>query len=302
MEVFALYRTFKFTLHQNNRISFFIHVSPAIIIVFIFLYLPFFLNIFYSFTEWNGFSKNPKFIGLENFKNIFTDDPDFKNSLLFTLKYVVFYVTSINLIALFMAVILEYLNSKSFFIAALYVPCIFSQIIVGFIWKFIFYQGFDGFYDITKLDFFRLSWLGSPDLAFYSLVFVSVWQSIGFFILLYMAGLRSISQDLIEASVIDGANIGKSFWYVKLPLLMPAITICTFFSVVNSIKQFDIIFTLTAGGPGSVTTNVLYNIYKDAFNYNLYGYATAKSLIVLAVVFLLTYFQLKILKSREIEA
>ena len=118
---------------------------------------------------------------------------------------------------------------------------IMSMTIVGFIWKFIFSQGFAVLYEKTSLEFLNWSWLGSGKLAFYSVVFVGVWQALGFYIVLYIAGLQAVPTDVLEAATIDGANGVNKFFRVTLPLLKPSIITCVFMSLTNSLKVFDII-------------------------------------------------------------
>ena len=186
--------------------------------------------------------------------------------------------------------------------AIFFIPYIFSLVVVGFIWKFIFSQGFDSLNKIMGLGIFNWSWLGDPKLAFISILFVSMWQSIGFYIIIYIAGLQAVSQDVLEAATIDGAGDMQKFIKVTLPMLAPAVTTCVFYALVNSIKIFDVILSLTAGGPGGSTYSVTFDIYREAFQNNAYGYGTAKAMILFVVVLIITMVQLKFFKGREIEA
>lgn len=287
----------------KNRFSFLLHIFPAMLFISLFLYLPFAMNIGYSFTEWDGITKSPSFIGLKNFQQIFTGDPSFFRSIVFTIRFLAAYVVLINIISLFIAAVLDQgIKTKGIVIALFYVPYVISQVVVGYIWKFIFLQGFESLHQLTGLAALNLSWLGDKDLVFYSVVFVSIWQSVGFFIVIYTAGLQSIPPEYLEAAKIDGAGSFRRFYYISIPFLAPSITTGIFISLLISIKTFDTIFALTMGGPGESTNNMIFNIYKDAFVYNRYGYGTAKSLLLFLVVLVLTYFQLRFLKRREIEA
>lgn len=275
---------------------------PAIIMVILAFYIPFVMSGYYSLTEWNGISRDPVFIGLENFKTIFSDGSVFMNALWFTCKYSALFIIFSNVLALMLAVAL----TRKFRLANLmrgmfFLPYIMSMTIVGFIWRFIFTQGFEKLYEMTGWGLWNLSWLGDPNLAFYSIVIVGVWQSLGFYIVLYIAGLQAVPNDVLEAASIDGATSVQRFFRVVLPLLGPSITTCMFMSLTNSLKVFDIILALTKGGPGGATYSATLDIYREAFQNNNYGLGSAKALIFFAIVLLLTQGVLKLFESREVD-
>ncbi|OPJ59501.1 carbohydrate ABC transporter permease [Clostridium oryzae] len=287
----------------TEKVEFIVYVLPAMILVSLAIYIPFLMSMFYSLTEWNGIQSNPKFVGFKNFKQIFSGDSDFRNAGLFTLKYCILYIILINVLALLIAVILDkQLKLRNVLRAAFFIPYILSLVIVGFIWKFIFSQGFTALAASTGWGVFKLSWLGDPKLAFTSIVIVSVWQSVGFYVLIYIAGLQSVPYDLIEAATVDGAGPLRRFFQIVLPLLGPSVTTCVFMSLTNSIKVFDVILSLTAGGPGGSTYSLTYDIYKEAFQNNMYGYGSAKAFIMFIIILIVTVIQLKFFKSREVEA
>ena len=171
---------------------------------------------------------------------------------------------------------------------------------MGFIWKFIFSQGFASLYEKTGLSFLNLSWLGDRNCILFG-CFCRIWQSIGFYIVLYIAGLQAIPLDILEACIADGATPVKKFFSITLPLLSPSITTCVFMSLTNSLKVFDIILALTKGGPGGSTYSSTLDIYREAFQNNHYGLGSAKALVYFVIVMILTRFVLKLLKSGEVE-
>ncbi|CAM3697036.1 carbohydrate ABC transporter permease [Marinicrinis lubricantis] len=287
----------------RGKLEFALFTLPVLICIAIAFYIPFGMTARYSLTEWNGISSEPKFIGLDNFKQIFTGDANFMDASWFTIKYSVLYIIIVNVLAILLAVILSMkLRTSSWLRAAFFVPYILSLVIVGFIWKFIFMQGFESLYESTGWEIFNWSWLGEPGLAFISILAVSIWQSIGFYMVIYIAGLQSIPDDLMEAATVDGASRFRRFFSITLPLLAPSITISVFMALTNSIKVFDVILSLTGGGPGGTTYSVAYDIYRDTFQNNLYGYGTAKALILFVAVLIITIIQLAIFKRREVEA
>lgn len=279
-----------------------LYTLPAILLVTVMMYIPFVMSGYYSLTKWNGIAKDAEFIDLENFVTIFSRSKDFTNALIFTGKYTILFMVFSNVLALFLAVCL----TKRFKMANLlrgvfFVPYIMSMTIVGFIWKFIFTQGFAKLADLTGWGVWDLSWLGDPSLAFYSVVLVGVWQSLGFYIVLYIAGLQALPNDVLEAAVVDGATSRQRFFRVTLPLLGPSITTCVFMSLTNGLKVFDIILALTKGGPGGATYSVTLQIYKEAFQNNNYGLGSAESIIYFLVVLVLTQLVLKLFSSREVD-
>lgn len=287
----------------RDRLDFGLFTIPVLICISIAFYIPFVMTIYYSLTKWNGISKKPIFIGLDNFVKIFTEDTTFANSAWFTIKYAVLYIVIINVLAILLAVILDTkLKTTSWMRAAFFIPYILSLVIVGFIWKFIFMQGFNSLGESTGWSIFGLSWLGTESLAFISILAVSIWQSVGFYLVIYIAGMQSVPEDVKEAAIVDGAGAIRRFFNVTLPLLAPSITISVFMSLTNSIKVFDIILSLTGGGPGGTTSSIAYDIYRDTFQNNLYGYGTAKSLILFVAVLVVTVIQLTFFKRREVEA
>ncbi|RUS49060.1 carbohydrate ABC transporter permease [Cohnella sp. AR92] len=287
----------------SEKLEFGIFTLPVLICVAVAFYIPFVLTVRYSMTNWNGISKHPKFVGLDNFKQIFTGDANFSAASWFTVKYAVLYIILVNVIAIVLAVILDSkLKSKTFLRAAFFIPYILSLVIVGFIWKFIFMQGFESLGNSTGWAVFGKSWLGEPGLAFISVLGVSIWQSVGFYLVIYIAGLQSIPDDMKEAAVMDGAGPVRRFFSITLPLLAPSITISVFMALTNSIKVFDVILSLTGGGPGGTTYSVAYDIYRDTFQNNLFGYGTAKALVLFIAVLIITVVQLYIFKRREVES
>ncbi|GIO35388.1 sugar-transporter integral membrane protein [Paenibacillus antibioticophila] len=288
---------------RAERLEFGAFTLPILVSIIVVFYYPFMMTIRYSLTQWNGISKHPKFVGLDNFRQIFMGDANFSNAAWFTIKYALAYIILVNVLAILLALVLDMkLKSTNWLRAAFFIPYILSLVIVGFIWKFIFMQGFESLGASTGWGLFGLSWLGEQNLAFISILLVSLWQSIGFYLVIYIAGLQSVPDDLKEAATVDGAGPVRRFFNVTLPLLAPSITISVFMALTNSIKVFDVILSLTGGGPGGTTYSVAYDIYRDTFQNNLYGYGTAKALILFIAVLIITVIQLTIFKRREVEA
>jgi raffinose/stachyose/melibiose transport system permease protein len=293
--------------HTNKRLrratEFLGMTAPAVIAILVFVEIPFLMSVMYSFTRWNGLDKVPKWIGLANYRELLTADRDLVLAVVFTLIFTVITVVVTNVLALLLAVILDSdIRGRNVLRAAFYIPNIISLIIIGYVWRFIFSRGFDSFSALTHLGLFQLSWLGDGKLAFLSVVLVSVWQSIGFYMVIYIAGLQTVPKEQLEAAVIDGAGTVGRFFRITLPLIMPSVTVCLFYSLANAMKTFDVIFSLTFGGPGSATTSLALDIYRTAFSDSRFGYGSAKSVVLFLLIFALTVMQLNAFKRREVEA
>ncbi len=278
------------------------YTIPALILVCVVFYIPFFMGGYYSLTQWNGISKKPIFIGIENYRKLFESSSGFLTSLFFTARYTVLFMILANVLALAIAVALtKKFIGVSVFRSMFFVPYIMSMTIVGFIWKFIFSQGFAVLYEKTSLEFLNWSWLGNGKLAFYSVVFVGVWQALGFYIVLYIAGLQAVPTDVLEAATIDGAGNVKKFFLVTLPLLKPSIITCIFMSLTNALKVFDIILALTKGGPGESTYSATMDIYREAFQKNNYGLGSAKAIVFFVIVLVITQLVMMLMNREDKE-
>lgn len=287
---------------RDRALTFALFTLPALAAILISVEIPFLMSVFSSFTKWNGLDRAQTFIGLENYKELFLDDLDMWKAFGFTLRLTLGSVIVVNLCALLLAVLLDSdLRGKNALRAAFYVPNIVSLIIIGYIWRFIFSAGFESFFQTTGWGIFMFSWLGDVNLVYFSVLMVSVWHSLGFYLVIYIAGLQTVPRDLIEASMIDGAGKAVRFFRITLPLIMSAITVSVFHSLSNGLKAFDVIFSLTNGGPGNSTTTIALDIYRTAFVINRFGYGTAKSVVLFLMILILSIFQVRLFKSREVE-
>ena len=281
--------------------AFLLFILPALFLVLLAFYSPLVMNGFYAFTDWNGIQRAATFNGLANFKELLADG-DFGGAIRFTLRFAVAYILLSNVLALLIAIVLDKLKLGNVARAALFVPYILSLVIVGLIWNFILGSGFASLASLTGWGFFKVDWLGDLSIVFYTIVLVSVWQSLGFFVLIYHAGLQSIPQEVNEAVLLDGAGPVRKLLRVTIPMLTSSITSGVFFALAASIRLYDVIVSLTRGGPGRATASVTFDIYTEAFTNNRYGYGTAKSLVLLGAVLAIAVVQLRFFKSREVEA
>lgn len=278
--------------------------APALIFYAIFLLIPTISGMYYSFTDWNGLNPNYNFIGLGNFVESLKEDPDFLNSLWFTLKYVLVMIVLQNVLALVVAVLIESrTRSKGFFRTIFFMPNMISTIISAFMWTFVFSSVLPQIAEKTAIAFLGQSWLGDPKVSFFSIIIVSLWNGVGYMMIIYLAALQGVPQSLKEAAIIDGANAFQTLRSVTLPMITHAITICFFLTLNGAFKVYEVVYGLTGGGPGRSTQVITMNIYEEAFSNNFrYGYASAKSVILFAIVLIFTLIQLRVMKKREVEA
>lgn len=278
--------------------------APALIFYAIFLLIPTISGMYYSFTDWNGLNPNYNFIGLGNFVESLKEDPDFLNSLWFTLKYVLVMIVLQNVLALVLAVLIESrTRSKGFFRTIFFMPNMISTIISAFMWTFVFSSVLPQIAEKTTIAFLGQSWLGDPKVSFFSIIIVSLWNGVGYMMIIYLAALQGVPQSLKEAAIIDGASAFQTLRSVTLPMITHAITICFFLTLNGAFKVYEVVYGLTGGGPGRSTQVITMNIYEEAFSNNFrYGYASAKSVILFAIVLIFTLIQLRVMKKREVEA
>ena len=287
---------------SKKNIILLLFCAPALTVYILFKLYPAVTGMFYALTNWNGLKKEYEFIGLFNFVEIFSDHY-FWNSVLFTFKYTIAMVIVSNIVALALAVAVESRRrTKALFRTVLYMPNMISLVIGGYMWMFILTKVFYYLADSWGWRFLEHSWIGNPQFSFFAIILVSSWGSVGFLMIIYMAALQGVPMSLKEAAAIDGASSLQIFQKIILPLINHAVTICIFWSLNAGFQVFDVIYTLTGGGPGRATQSVAVNIYEEAFRGNIrYGYATAKSTILFIIVLIITALQLNITGKRDVE-
>ncbi|ASS66604.1 MULTISPECIES: sugar ABC transporter permease [unclassified Paenibacillus] len=278
-----------------------VFTGPATLAFAIIVALPFFMGMFYSITDWNGVG-GYNFVGFDNFSRLFHDQT-FINSFKFTVKFTIAAVILSNLVGFLLALLLtQPVKSRNVLRTIFFMPNVIGGLLLGFIWQFIFVKGFTAVGDKTGWAFFNLPWLGDEPTAFWGIVIVTIWSTAGYLMVIYISALINVPRDLIEAASIDGATAWQRLRHITVPLIMPAVTIALFLALSWSFKSFDIILSLTKGGPYNSTQSVALNIYNEAFQNNNFGYGTAKALVFFIVVALLTSLQVYLTKRREVQA
>ncbi|MDQ0087410.1 raffinose/stachyose/melibiose transport system permease protein [Paenibacillus anaericanus] len=276
-------------------------VAPAIIFFALIILIPFLKAIIFSFQDWDGISSNIAWIGWGNYERLLHDE-SFWNSFKFTVKYVLATTVFLNVFGLVLALGLNRaIKGRNLLRTIFFLPYVMGSVIVGFIWQFIITNLFNEIGVSTGWTLFQKNWLSLPDYAFWSIVMVAVWQSVGYFMIIYLSALQGVSKDLVEASEIDGAGYWSRMRNVVFPLIRPAITINLFLAIANGFKGFDLNYSLTGGGPFGTTQSLAYHIYTEGFGRNLFTYASAKAVIFFLILATVTIVQSAVLKRREVE-
>ena len=270
-----------------------IFVLPTFLAFVIGFILPFIEGLYLSFCQFTTV-KDAKFIGIGNYQRIFTDST-FTNSFKFTVLFAVASIVLINVIAFILALLLtRKLKGTNIFRTIFFMPNLIGGIVLGYIWQIL----------INCV----LSIVGKPLLAlntsagYWGLIILMCWQQIGYMMIIYIAGLQNVSDDLIEAAQIDGATWWKTLWKVKLPMVMPSITICVFLTLTNSFKLFDQNLALTGGAPGTQTAMLAMDICNTYYNrIGFAGIGQAKAVVFTVLVFAIAMVQLRATRSKEVE-
>ncbi len=273
-----------------------IFVRPTLAAFTIGFIIPFLEGLYLAFCQFTTV-KNAKWVGLKNFEYIFTDKI-FLNSFSFTVSFAVVSIVLINVVALGLALLLtRELKGTNVFRTVFFMPNLIGGIVLGYIWQIL----------INCV----LSIVGQPLIAlntqagYWGLIILTAWQQVGYMMIIYIAGLQNVPEDLIEAAAIDGATAWQTFWKVKLPMIMSSITVCVFLTLTNSFKLFDQNLALTAGDPGHMTEMLALNIYQTFYSragMQWKGYGQAKAVVFCVLVVVISFIQLRATRSKEVQA
>ncbi len=278
-------------------------VLPSFLLILVFSIIPIVLTVLLSFTKYNMIQQ-PEWIGLRNYGYLLSDPfvaASVKNTLLFTLLVVPLQTVLALLIA-------EVLHAKfqgrfsRFVRGSLFVPVISSTILIGTVWSILLMT--DGGMVNTLLDGLsipKVNWLGTTQTALVSVALITVWKNIGYFLVLYYAGILNIPASLYEAANVDGASAWYRFWHITVPLLRPITVLVVTLGTIWAFQVFDLVYTMTGGGPGRSTVTLVLTIYRSAFKDLSMGYASAISVLFLCLIMVITMLQ-RLLFGRDKEA
>lgn len=281
--------------------SYFLLVLPGLIIFTIGIILPLLLAAYYSFTDWDGMQTKMNFIGLSNYINLFKDD-NFLSAFWFTVRFTFWNTVIQNVFALLFAVALDSgIRGQKIYRTAFFIPCLISAVIVGFVWLRMYSNVLPAFNDWlgTNINFLLF---GNKDTVLTGLIIANNWQWIGYWMMIYLAGLQSIPGDLYEAAKIDGAGSVRRFFSITIPMLAPSFTVCIVGITTGSLKVYDLLVASTRGGPGRASTSLIYHTYTTAISGRQYGYGSAMSVFLVLILLLVAVIQTGVLRKKEVQA
>lgn len=284
---------FQSNINKNDGLTALIFILPAVLGTLIFIVIPVFFSFSLSFVDWDLLSPM-KFVGLSNFKDVLTDSTFVQvliNTFVFAITSSVFAV----IIPLVLACILNTkIRGSNFYKTAYFLPFITPMIVIAIVWQWVFDPNIGLLNQILHT---HIKWLYDVRFAMPALIAVSVWKLIGYNMIIFLSGLSTINQEVLEAAKIDGANSWQVFKNVTVPLLSPTIFFVIVITSISSFQVFDLIYVMTQGGPDNSTMVLVYSIYKYAFEYFDVGKASAIAYILFAIIFVLVLCQWKLRKK-----
>ncbi len=281
---------------NKNRMYPTYFIFGALLLYVVLYVLPSVMGLGYSFTDWSEYSREISYVGLDNFKTVFSSNYNYLRILMNTLRFTVVTTIAKNVIGLLLAVLLtKKVRLLNFHRAVMYMPCVLSALIVGMIFKSIMDPKVGLLNTALRavgLDGLAQKWIYDSKLAFPSVMAVDIWKGMGYIMTILIAGIMSISPVYYEAAAIDGGNAWQCFRHITLPLLVPTLTVTTVLNVIYGLKVFDTVYALTNGGPGFATEVLYTGVYKE-FSKGRYAVGTTLSTIMTLVMLVVGYFMIK---------
>lgn len=286
---------FQSNINKNNILTALIFILPALTGTLIFIVIPVIFSFSLSFVDWDLLSPM-KFVGLANFKSVLSDS-SFVQVLTNTFVYAITTSVFAVIIPLILACVLNTkIRGSDFYKTAYFLPFITPMIVIAIVWQWVFDPNIGL---LNQLLHLHIKWLYDVRFAMPALIVVSVWKLIGYNMIIFLSGLATINQEVLEAAKIDGANSWQVFKNVTVPLLSPTIFFVVVITSISSFQVFDLIYIMTQGGPDNSTMVLVYSIYKYAFEYFDVGKASAIAYILFAIIFVLVLCQWKLNKKIE---
>ncbi|UAL47080.1 sugar ABC transporter permease [Sutcliffiella horikoshii] len=285
---------------KRNPLTPFLFLVPGLIILGAFIFYPMLHAIWLSFTNYN-IVNDAEFIGLENYQALL-EDPLFWKVLGQTLLYLIIVVPALVVLPIFLAILVnKQIKGIGFFRSAYYIPVVTSMVVVGIAWKWVYADQGVLNYILDSLGVISapVNWLTSTSTSIFAVMIVTIWKGLGYYMVIYLAGLQSIPDDLYEAADIDGASKWKQIWHITVPLLMPSIMIVTIMSSISAMKVFEEIYVMTGGGPLNSSKTLVFYIYQEAFEKLQMGYASAAGVVLFLITLIFSIINIKFMNKKE---
>jgi ABC-type sugar transport system permease subunit len=265
-----------------------IMIGPALALVAAFVIIPIAIAVYLSFTDWNGFTLPPDWVGARNYERL-VQDPEVLRAAAYTAVIAIVGTFACNALGLGIALLLNRSSRINTVMRVLvFSPYVVGPIILGFLWSSIL--GSNGAVNavLQGLGVDRIPFLAEPGWAMITTLAVIIWASFGVNVVLYLAGLQTIDDALVEAALIDGATPWQTFWRVKLPVLAPTVTLNVVLAAIGLLRVYEIVLALTAGGPAGTTQTVVFTILTTSFSRSQLGYGAAQSVVLMVVIIVVT--------------
>lgn len=264
----------------------YLFILPAAVVLVIFFFIPFFQTFLLSFLDYTNNIYKPAFIGFENYINLF-HNPVFYKVMWNTLIYLFVAVPILAIFPLFLAILInQKIRGATIYKILIYLPVIVSIVVAAIAFKWLYADQGILNYIVTKLGLAPAGWLTDPNFALYSVIIVTIWKGIGYYMIIYLASLMSVPKELYEACDIDGADFLTKHLTVTIPHIMPTIALVTTISAISAMKVFAEIYVMTKGGPLNSSKTIVYYIYERAFENLDLGFASAMAVVLLVIVML----------------
>jgi putative chitobiose transport system permease protein len=276
----------------------YLFLLPAGIILISFFFLPFFQAFYLTFFSYSKDIYSPDFVWFANYTELFRDT-EFYHALLNSILYLLFAVPPLVILSLIIAIVVNnQIRGITLFRALIYLPVVISLVEAGIAWKWFYSTGGPLNYLITLTGAEPVGFLTNPNIALFSVIIVTVWKGLGYYMVIYLAALSSVPQDLYDAALTDGANHWTKHFHVTIPHLAPAIALVATISSISAMKVFVEIYVMTQGGPINSTKTMVYYIYQKAFENLDLGYASCAGFVLLAITLIFSIVNVKYLEKR----
>ena len=298
-----------FSGRRERKITEFLFLVPTVLAFLLVIIIPFIIGIYYSFTDWDGVNVAKNVVGLANYKAIFTE-PGFLHAFLTTVLFTLFNVIAVNVAAFLMALLVtSNVKGRNLYRAGFFVPNLIGGIVLGSIWQFIFSSILPAVGKALGWAWLSNSLITNANTVVGAMVTVNTWQYAGYIMMIYVASIQGISQQVMEAASVDGATYWTRVFRILMPLMANAFTISLFLTLTNSFKMYDVNLALTNGGPVTMFMKtpvqaselLALNIYNTAFKYSKMALGQAKAVIFFVVLVIVSLVQVSINKSKEVE-
>ena len=289
-------------MERENRFWRVILLALPLAVFAAFVIWPLASSFYYSFTNWNGFNPDYDYVGFDNFLKIYTDKL-FLNAAINTALWIVAAIVVPTVLGLALALLIDSrIPGGSVFKSIFYLPICLSAVVVGQIWVWIYQPDWGLLNTVVEAvsgEQFNYAWLAKPDSALWSVILAWSWQQTGLSMVIFLAGLTTIPEDLLEVCEIEGAKVFQRIHLVVIPLLAPATVVVIALNVINSLKGFDILYTMTGGGPFNSSDTLAMHMYNESFKKYLMGYGSAISVVLFLIA--LTIIRLYFRQLRKVD-